>query len=584
MTVQDKATLKGYFNTGDVPSEANFADLVDSMGIIIDGMYVMSTFQSLFGAGLIILTSSNGTTWDSPYAAPVYIDGAIISLRDPSIMKYNSAYWVAYTSVTSDNGTGGDQVGGMVTGSSFRIASAPSLRGPWTLLADVATGLGSTKTWAPEWFVDDADGSVSITFSAGAAYPNMSLYLITATNTALTTWGAPTLLLSAQKIDPFLVKKTGTYYLWYKDVTTNLIQYASSSTRTGTYTPQTTGNWAGFAAVYEGECIVQLNTTTWRLYMDHWISTLGIHYSDSSDNWATWSTPVQINYDPAASTHPTDNSVPIYDHATIIRIVDADGIQSVLEDTLTRDIAPPATPGIYLRPNSKHFRLTNERWSAESRLAIKPKNATDGMFLDLFSGPADSSKDIGFALFPGSTPEVIGSAIWGEFIYNHTLNAFILHSGYSGATCVPIVLYTENNPNQLRLNIDGSISVGFATTAGDLLELHKNQAAPTRVVVYNSDAGGTTAFGLRYGANQFWGGWMQYDNATNIMSIQNYHGGSFGLLQLNPSGGSVVICSALEGFYNHAAAAQPTKAGHNNWAAVSDVVAALVAIGIFDAA
>jgi hypothetical protein len=30
MTVQTKATLKGYFNTGDSPSEANFADLIDS--------------------------------------------------------------------------------------------------------------------------------------------------------------------------------------------------------------------------------------------------------------------------------------------------------------------------------------------------------------------------------------------------------------------------------------------------------------------------------------------------------------------------------------------------------------------------
>jgi hypothetical protein len=38
------------------------------------------------------------------------------------------------------------------------------------------------------------------------------------------------------------------------------------------------------------------------------------------------------------------------------------------------------------------------------------------------------------------------------------------------------------------------------------------------------------------------------------------------------------------GFFGHAAAAQPAKASHNNWAALSDVVAALVAIGIFDTA
>ena len=32
MTAQTKTTLKGYFNTGDTPSEANFADLIDTIG------------------------------------------------------------------------------------------------------------------------------------------------------------------------------------------------------------------------------------------------------------------------------------------------------------------------------------------------------------------------------------------------------------------------------------------------------------------------------------------------------------------------------------------------------------------------
>jgi hypothetical protein len=40
----------------------------------------------------------------------------------------------------------------------------------------------------------------------------------------------------------------------------------------------------------------------------------------------------------------------------------------------------------------------------------------------------------------------------------------------------------------------------------------------------------------------------------------------------------------LAGFYNHAPAAQPTKAGHGNWGALANVVQALVDIGIFDAA
>lgn len=34
MTVQSKTTLKGYFNTGDIPIEANFADLIDTVVIL----------------------------------------------------------------------------------------------------------------------------------------------------------------------------------------------------------------------------------------------------------------------------------------------------------------------------------------------------------------------------------------------------------------------------------------------------------------------------------------------------------------------------------------------------------------------
>lgn len=38
------------------------------------------------------------------------------------------------------------------------------------------------------------------------------------------------------------------------------------------------------------------------------------------------------------------------------------------------------------------------------------------------------------------------------------------------------------------------------------------------------------------------------------------------------------------GFFNTAPAVQQTKAGHNNWAALSDVVSALVTLGLFDTA
>lgn len=42
MTAQNRTTLKTYFNTGDVPTESNFVDLVDSFRLISEGATVLS--------------------------------------------------------------------------------------------------------------------------------------------------------------------------------------------------------------------------------------------------------------------------------------------------------------------------------------------------------------------------------------------------------------------------------------------------------------------------------------------------------------------------------------------------------------
>lgn len=46
MATQDQTTLKSYFETGDVPTESQFADLIDTV------------FE-----GPVILTSSGGVKW-----------------------------------------------------------------------------------------------------------------------------------------------------------------------------------------------------------------------------------------------------------------------------------------------------------------------------------------------------------------------------------------------------------------------------------------------------------------------------------------------------------------------------------------
>lgn len=42
MTAQNRTTLKTYFNTGDVPTEAQFVDLIDSFRLISEGATVLS--------------------------------------------------------------------------------------------------------------------------------------------------------------------------------------------------------------------------------------------------------------------------------------------------------------------------------------------------------------------------------------------------------------------------------------------------------------------------------------------------------------------------------------------------------------
>lgn len=61
MPVQNKATLKGFFNTGDKPTEDNFEDLIDSV-------YTKDELVPLNGVnfGMKVLTYGATTTWTVP--------------------------------------------------------------------------------------------------------------------------------------------------------------------------------------------------------------------------------------------------------------------------------------------------------------------------------------------------------------------------------------------------------------------------------------------------------------------------------------------------------------------------------------
>ncbi len=57
----------------------------------------------------------------------------------------------------------------------------------------------------------------------------------------------------------------------------------------------------------------------------------------------------------------------------------------------------------------------------------------------------------------------------------------------------------------------------------------------------------------------------------------------YGQMAATVAGQTLLLNAGNMGFFGHAAAAQPTKAGHNNWANISDVVQALADLGLVDA-
>lgn len=182
------------------------------------------------------------------------------------------------------------------------------------------------QVWAPEFvrnadgtFYDDGSGfpwiSVTICLNYTSGLQQFSAYVKHATASDLSTWSNAVLLsgVASSEIDSEIVSTGGAFYIWYRNFTANptdCLEYASSSTLTGTYTQIGTGNWAGWGCLSQEGPVLINKSGTWYLLSDLSggnTSAGQMNYSTST-NWpgagaaSTWTvfkplnTPVQAKH------------------------------------------------------------------------------------------------------------------------------------------------------------------------------------------------------------------------------------------------------------------------------------------------
>jgi hypothetical protein len=241
--------------------------------------------------------------------------------RDPSMTFWDGKYWMAATQIAS--------------GGTFDVwyASDPTDAHNWThTVVDVGAVGTVYYTWAPEWFIDRTNGQgygqVHILFAATVKNDldgPFRLYEVHPMNGAMSAWSTPVEVtgtsLPADQIDPFMVyaPEVGTpgkpYKLWYKENDRGFIEYMESASLTSGYEVVRSGNWANWShgRSIEAICLVRLDDGSWRAYFNEnaGLTTIGNYYSDSLDDWATWSPRANVDTDKLMS------------HGTYIRVASA---------------------------------------------------------------------------------------------------------------------------------------------------------------------------------------------------------------------------------------------------------------------
>lgn len=231
--------------------------------------YVLTTFKGDAAADqeLWVYSSGNATSFD-PLVDTNY-RGPTGALRDPSVIRHNGAYYIAYT------------VQSWTTQSrQFAIARSTDLR-TWSHVATVEAGVpGVAYTWAPEFLVEG--GTVRVVVSVGGADYRFTPYVYTASDASLTSWSAPRALgIPGNHIDTFILKPGAwTYNAFVKNETTKYIEHWTSTNLT-----DWTDHGTLFASGHEGPSLLRQPDGRFRIFVDRY-PTSGMWTATSADLWS----------------------------------------------------------------------------------------------------------------------------------------------------------------------------------------------------------------------------------------------------------------------------------------------------------
>jgi hypothetical protein len=297
--------------------------------------YLMSGFIDFNGTNnasseqkLRLFLSSDGLSWNSLspyflYADPNSATGG--NVRDPSIIYYNSKWWIAYTN---------DQVSGS-TVPQWSIASSPDLTN-WSLVANInTTGAvsGIFHNWAPEFFLDSSGLlHVFLGISTGGSSTNFVQYESHATDTTgLTTWSLPVAVggtgFPSDFIDAYVVSTGGKFYLFGKDdINKNLFVMSSTQLTTG-YT-MLNQNITANGQNCEGATVFQRPSGSWELICDQRVDQ-GMRVTISNNLFVSWTGLAPL----------VDNQPYIWNHGTVLALN-----TPLIQNLLTSAFASSAHP------------------------------------------------------------------------------------------------------------------------------------------------------------------------------------------------------------------------------------------------